>query len=242
MSKMKKSIFNWSSGKDSALCLYHCLRDSSIDIKYLVTTVNGANNRISMHGVRNELLRQQAKSIGIELKEILLPEFVPLTEYDKVMKKNLLEYQNEGIEYSVFGDIFLEDLKKYREDRLAEAGMKGVFPLWKRPTSELIKEFLELGFKAVIVCVNEKYLDKSFAGRIIDESFLADLPDDVDPCGENGEYHSFVFEGPVFKTPIKYELGELVFKDYKPDEKDSSGGNNNNHDTRFWYRDVLTVK
>jgi uncharacterized protein (TIGR00290 family) len=194
-----------------------------------------------MHGVRKELLKLQAKNIGIELKEIYLPESASLEVYDEIMKKSFDEFKNEGIEFSIFGDIFLEDLKKYREDRLAEVQMKGLFPLWKRPSVEIIKEFIGLGFKTVIVCVDDKYLDKSFAGRVIDENFLNDLPKNVDPCGENGEFHTFVFDGPIFKNKIDYELGEVVHKEYKATKKDIDEQDNNKEkqDNVFWYRDII---
>jgi uncharacterized protein (TIGR00290 family) len=238
---MKKSIFNWSGGKDSALCLYHCLNDKDIEIKYLLTTLNEEYKRISMHGVRKELLQLQAENIGIELKEIYLPELASLEIYNGIMKKAFDGFKDKGIEYSIFGDIFLEDLRKYRENKLAEVSMKGLFPLWQRPSTEIIKEFIDLGFKTVIVCVNEKYLDKSFAGRVIDEDFLNDLPGNVDPCGENGEFHTFVFDGPIFKKKIDYELGEVVHREYKTESGnvDDPDNDKKKQDTTFWYRDIL---
>ncbi len=238
---MKKAIFNWSGGKDSALCLFHCLNDKDIEIKYLLTSLNEEYNRISMHGVRKELLQLQAENIGIKLKEIYLPGLASLEIYDEVMKKAFTEFKEEGIEYSIFGDIFLEDLRKYREDKLTEVQMKGLFPLWKRPSTEIIKEFIGLGFKTVIVCVNEKYLDQAFAGRVIDEDFLNDLPGNVDPCGENGEFHTFVFDGPIFKKKIDYELGKIVHRKYKTESGsiDDYGNDKKKPDTSFWYRDIL---
>jgi uncharacterized protein (TIGR00290 family) len=238
---MKKAIFNWSGGKDSALGLYHCLNDKDVEIKYLLTTLSEQYKRISMHGVRKELLQLQAENIGIKLKEIYLPESASLEAYDDIMKKSFDGLKKEGIEYSIFGDIFLEDLRKYREDRLAEVRMKGLFPLWKRPSTEVIKELIGLGFKTVIVCVNEKYLDKSFTGRVIDKDLLNDLPENVDPCGENGEYHTFVFDGPIFKTKINYELGEVVHREYKTENGniDDQGDDKKKQHTTFWYRDIL---
>jgi uncharacterized protein (TIGR00290 family) len=238
---MKKSIFNWSGGKDSALSLYHCLNDKGIEIRYLLTTLSEKYKRISMHGVRKELLQLQAKNMGIEMKEVYLPEPALLEIYDDIMKKTFDGFKEEGIEYSIFGDIFLEDLKKYREDRLAEVRMKGMFPLWKRSSTEILKEFIDLGFKTVIVCVNDKYLDKSYAGRVIDKYFLNDLPGNVDPCGENGEFHTFVFDGPIFKEKIDYELGELVRREYKAKtvNLDESDDDKKKQDAVFWYRDIL---
>ena len=134
----------------------------------------------------------------------------------------------------IFGDIFLEDLKKYREVQLAQVGLQAVFPIWKRPTTELLREFIDLGFKAVLVCINEKYLDRSFAGRLIDDSFIKDLPVNVDPCGENGEYHSFVFDGPIFKKPIIVTKGEIAYRKYE-----AAKGDNTQYDTGFFYCDLL---
>jgi uncharacterized protein (TIGR00290 family) len=239
-SMIKKAIFNWSGGKDSALCLYHTLQNKEIEICSLVTTTNNANNRISMHGVRNNLLKAQAVSIGIPIKEIPLPEHASMEEYDRIMKGSMNEFINSGISYSVFGDIFLEDLRAYREEKLKEAGMQALFPLWKRPTTELMNEFIDLGFKAVIVCVNAKYLDASFLGRVLDHDLIADLPGNVDPCGENGEYHSFVFDGPIFQKPVEFVRGEIVEREYKATDTDK---NNNEKvelfDTRFYYMDIF---
>src|SRR5246127_3471368 len=153
---MTSCIFNWSGGKDSALALYHCLQNPELDIKYLVTTINDSASRISMHGVRVELLVKQAESIGIPLYQVRLPEMPGMNEYDAIMRQTMERFRAEGITHSIFGDIFLQDLKDYRDARLAEAGMTGIYPLWKRDTSELIDEFLELGFGTVIACTQER--------------------------------------------------------------------------------------
>lgn len=218
-----KAIFNWSGGKDSSLALYHILKEKQFDISALMTTVNSKFDRISMHGVRKELLYAQGEAIGLPIKEIRLPEAPTMSEYDATMGKVLNELKAEGITHSIFGDIFLEDLKKYREDRLAEVGLKAHFPLWKRDTKELVHEFIDLGFKTVVVCVKSDLLDADFAGRVIDHDFLKDLPKNVDPCGENGEFHTYVFDGPIFKEPIPFEIGEKVFKAYEApkDENDT---------------------
>ncbi len=209
-----QSIFNWSGGKDSAMALYQTLQNDEYQVRKLMTTVNSKYERISMHGVRRELLQLQAQSIGLDLQEILLPETPTMEEYDTIMRNILLDEVKDGITHSIFGDIFLEDLKKYREQKLSEVGLKGHFPIWKRDTTELIHEFLDLGFKTVLVCINADLLDKSFAGRVIDRDFLKDLPSNVDPCGENGEFHTFVFDGPIFQNPIKFQPGEVVLKKY----------------------------
>lgn len=209
-----KAIFNWSGGKDSALALYHILKEGKFEIDALMTTVNSKYNRISMHGVRNELLYAQGKSIGIPIKEIRLPETPSMLEYNETMKTVLLELKKKEITHSIFGDLFLEDLRAYRENKLKEVGLTAHFPLWKRNTTEIIHEFIDLGFKTVVVCVKSDLLGEEFTGRIIDRDFLKDLPKNVDPCGENGEFHTFVFDGPIFKTPIAYTLGEKIFKEY----------------------------
>jgi uncharacterized protein (TIGR00290 family) len=213
---MKKlnTYMNWSGGKDSSLCLYKAFQSNKYDIKYLLTSVNKTHNRISMHGVRVSLLEQQAESLGIPLRMIELPEQPGMDEYESEMKRKVTEIKDEGINDTLFGDIFLEDLKIYREKQLAKLGITPHFPLWKISTKKLMEEFIKLGFKSIIVCVNEKFLDKSFCGRIMDRSFVRDLPDDVDVCGENGEYHSFVFDGPIFKKPIHFIKGDIVYREY----------------------------
>ncbi|MBK0382373.1 diphthine--ammonia ligase [Pedobacter sp. SD-b] len=234
-------IFNWSGGKDSSLALYHCLKNPQLDIKYLVTTINDSVNRISMHGVRYQLLLEQVKSIGIPLYEIRLPEMPTMSAYDSTMRSHLDKLKNEGITHSVFGDIFLEDLKKYREERLAEAGLKAIFPLWQRETSELIKEFIDLGFKTIIACTKENLGD--FVGKVIDFELIKNLPKEVDVCGENGEFHTFAFEGPIFKKPISFTLGEKVFKAYKaPKSADDNCFQKEEDKPKnlgFWYIDLI---
>lgn len=230
-----KSIFNWSGGKDSAFCLYKLLQTGEYDIQCLLTSISEQYQRISMHGVRVELLEQQAERIGIPLIKLQIPENPSMETYDNLMSETLTGLKQQGAQVSIFGDIFLEDLRAYREAKLAELDLKGIFPLWGSSTKELIREFIALGFKTIVTCVSEKHLDKSFAGRIIDESFLNDLPDGVDPCGENGEFHTFVFDGPLFPSPIPFEKGEVVYRTYPaPSQKyetPSSYG--------FWYCDLL---
>lgn len=223
MKGKQKAYFNWSGGKDSALALYHTLKDQSISVERLLTTTNDHFNRVAMHGVRNELLFEQVKQLDIPLEEVRLPEMPSMATYDQKMKEVLQALKNDGFTHSVFGDIFLEDLKTYRDKKLAEIGLKGYYPIWKRDTNELIHEFLDLGFKTILVCVNGQKLPSEFAGRVIDRDFIKDLPKGVDPCGENGEFHTFVFDGPIFKTPIPIELGELVYKEYDaPKSQDDS--------------------
>jgi len=244
MQLKEKVIFNWSGGKDSALCLYKILQTQQYDVMCLLTSISEPYQRISMHGVRDDLLETQAESIGLPLLKVQIPEMSSMEIYEKVMTTALTDLKTKGATASVFGDIFLEDLRKYRENKLSELNLKGVFPLWKIPTDKLVREFIDLGFKTIITCVNEKYLDKSFAGRIIDNDFLKDLPDNVDPCGENGEFHTFVFDGPIFKKPVSFDKGETVFRKYTPEKQnDESKNNKDNHDSPFdngfWYCDLI---
>jgi len=231
-----KAIFNWSSGKDSALALYKILQEDRFEITSLLTSINKEFQRISMHGVPVSLLEKQAESLGLPLMKLELPAEPSMDEYRELMLQTMNQCKNQGVTHSVFGDIFLEDLRKYREDQLQSIGMQGVFPLWKISTADLIHEFLDLGFKTMVTCVNEMYLDKSFAGRIIDRDFIRDLPENIDPCGENGEFHTFTFDGPIFKNPVDFEIGETVKKTYP---KPKSGDNVGNEDYVFWFCDLM---
>lgn len=232
-----KAIFNWSSGKDSALALYKTLQEDQFEITSLLTSINEEFQRISMHGVHVSLLEQQAESLGFPLIKMELPKEPSKEEYREIMNRIMSKIKSQGVTHSIFGDIFLEDLRKYREDQLESIGMKGVFPLWKIDTTELIHEFLELGFKTIVTCVNKTYLDKSFAGRIIDKDFIKDLPTNVDPCGENGEFHTFTFDGPIFKNPIQFEIGETVKKTYPKPKTDD---NEENGEYVFWFCDLIS--
>ena len=245
----EKVIFNWSGGKDSALCLYKILQTKEFDVMCLLTSISEPYQRISMHGVRVDLLDAQTESIGLPLVKIQIPEMPTMEVYEKVMGAALTDLKTKGATASIFGDIFLEDLRTYRENKLSELGLKGVFPLWKIPTDKLIREFMDLGFRTIITCINEKYLDKSFTGRIIDNDLLKDLPANIDPCGENGEFHTFVFDGPIFKRPIPFDVGEIVYKKYElATQKDNSTYDCNVSDKEnkenpyvngFWYCDLL---
>jgi len=225
---------NWSGGKDSSLCLYEIFQEKKYDVKYLLTSVNQAAQRISMHGVRTALLYAQAEAIGIPLRLLELPEEISMSEYDKKMSAVIASLRKEEIGHSIFGDIFLEDLRKYREEKLLPHDMKGVFPLWKKPAPELMRQFLALGFKAMVVCASEDKLGKSYCGKIITEEWVNSLPPETDVCGENGEYHSFVFDGPIFKKPIAFEVGETVYREYKAPQ----GAPQN---IGFYFTDLLPV-
>jgi uncharacterized protein (TIGR00290 family) len=211
---MSKDIFlSWSGGKDSSLALYEIQKANSHHVAGLLTTITEDYDRISMHGVRQALLEQQADALGLPLRKILIPKDSTNAIYESRMRALLEEGLREGIDIVAFGDIFLEDLKLYREKNLAQLGMKGLFPIWKRDTSELARTFIDLGFKAVLVCVDTAILDPTFAGRPYDQELLRDLPLHVDPCGENGEFHSFAFDGPIFKHRINHAVGEVVQRD-----------------------------
>jgi uncharacterized protein (TIGR00290 family) len=195
-----------------------------------------------MHGVRRSLLEAQAKAIGLPLDTIELPEQPSMKDYEHAVIEKLTAFKEEGFTSAVFGDIFLEDLKQYRENQLALMDFKGIFPLWKRNTTELIHEFIDLGFKTIVVCTKAEVLDESFAGRVIDRNFLKDIPMHVDPCGENGEFHTFVYDGPIFQQPVEFTTGEKVFREYiaPQDSRDqcfSQQPQTNN--MGFWFCDLL---
>ncbi len=237
MSKIK-TYFNWSSGKDSALALYHLLQDDRYNVDELITSVNSHYNRVSMHGLRKELLLAQTEAINIKSNLIELPEMPSMEIYEQKMVETVSRLKNEGFTHSAFGDIFLEDLRIYREEQLAKHNLKAVFPIWKRDTKELINEFLELGFKTIIVCVNSKYFNEDFVGTVIDKNFIHNLPEGVDPCGENGEFHTFCFDGPIFKNPIPFTIGEKVYREYdNPNMGDDSICKNDKYG--IWYCDLI---
>ena len=217
---MTKAYFNWSTGKDSSMALYHMLKDKTYTIDRLLTSVNAHHDRVSMHGLRRALLTKQIESIGIPVTTVELPEEPTMEDYNRIMGDTVTQLKVDGYKHCVFGDIFLEDLRQYREDQLE--GITCHFPLWKRDTKALMKEFIELGFKAVVLCANSELLDESFVGRELDQSFVDDLPDNVDPCGENGEFHTFCYDGPIFSEPVKFKRGEKILKRYKKPKSDDS--------------------
>jgi uncharacterized protein (TIGR00290 family) len=200
---------SWSGGKDSALALW-TLRREQLEPQALITTVTEGYERISMHGVRRELLARQAEAVGIPLVEVVIPPACVNDVYEARMAEAFAAAPLSGVEAVAFGDLFLEDVRAYREERLAAAGKRGLWPLWGRNTTALAKEFLDAGFAATLVCVDPRALGPVFAGRAYDERLLADLPPGVDPCGENGEFHTFVSAGPIFAEPIACEAGEIV--------------------------------
>jgi uncharacterized protein (TIGR00290 family) len=206
-------LFCWSGGKDSAMALHALLQRNGARVAALLTTVTEGYERISMHGVRRELLQQQAKSIGLPLHEVRIPPQCVNAIYEARMEEALRIHYANGVRSVAFGDIFLEDLRAYRERNLARIGMTALFPIWKRDTRELIRHFHSARFRAIAVCVDGKVLDRSFSGRELDAAIFHDLPPTADPCGENGEFHTFVFDGPIFQYPIPVRTGEVIERD-----------------------------
>jgi uncharacterized protein (TIGR00290 family) len=200
--------FCWSGGKDSALALYELRENREYEVVSLLTTLTRGFERISMHGVRRELLHRQAAAIGMTVDEVWISQVASNEEYETAMGSMLAEYRRRGIVKVAFGDIFLEDLRLYRETNLAQAGIQAVFPIWKRDTRELMESFLARGFRSITCCIDIRKLDDSFVGREIDRQFLNELPAGVDPCGENGEFHSYACAGPLFDKEIPVRAGE----------------------------------
>ena len=221
---MERVIVSWSGGKDSALALYEILKNKNFEVLALLTTLAEDYNRVSMHGIRCALLENQAHSLKLPLEKVFLSKESPQEEYESAMQRTLEKYKNAGVSFVVFGDIFLEDLRRYREKNLDKIGMGAIFPMWKKDSRLLARGFIKSGFKAVVISVDGNALDKKFIGRDFDENFLSDLPDNIDPSGENGEFHSFVYDGPIFKRKIEFQKGDIVFRD-----------------NRFYYCDLIPI-
>jgi uncharacterized protein (TIGR00290 family) len=210
---IERVLLTWSGGKDSAMALHELQSSGAYEVLALLTTITEQYDRVSMHGVRTVLLERQADSLGLPLEKVHIGTNASNEEYEARMRDKLTSYQARGVTSVAFGDLFLEDVRKYREENLSRVGMKGLFPLWGRDTSKLAHSFIDLGFKAVITCVDSHLLDGAFVGRDFDRGFLSELPAAVDPCGENGEFHSFVYDGPLFRSRILHERGEIVLRD-----------------------------
>jgi uncharacterized protein (TIGR00290 family) len=208
-----KAFMSWSSGKDSAFALHAARRDGIADIVGVLTTVNEVYDRVAMHGVRHALLDRQIEALGLPAIIVPLPSPCPNAIYEARMEEACADIKSRGVDHVVFGDLFLEDIRAYRVEKLAAAKMTPLFPLWLRDTATLARDMIASGLVAHVVCLDPRKLDKSFAGRRFDESFLRDLPPEIDPCGENGEFHTVVTAGPMFKAPIAVEIGETVERD-----------------------------
>ncbi len=209
---MKKAVLFWSGGKDSAMALHKVQQDPSIELIAIITTLNEKYQRISMHGISETILDRQVVQLGIPIIKMWVPNEPDNNLYEEKFLKVCLNLKEKGIDTVIFGDIFLDDLRLYRENLLDQIGLKAYFPLWKIRTKQLIKEFLELGFRTITCCISLKSLDNLWIGRQIDEQFLKQLPEKVDPCGENGEFHTFCYAGPIYREAIPYQTGELLYK------------------------------
>ena len=205
-------LVGWSGGKDSVLALHELLKENNYQA-ILLTTVTKEYSRISMHGVREVLLDAQADSLGLPIEKVYIPKTCSMEEYGNLMKRALDTYLNQGIRSMAFGDIHLQEVREYREKNLESVGMEGIFPLWGRTSAGLAHSFISHGFKAITTCVDTEMIDTSHVGRFYNEDFLKSLPENADPCGENGEFHTFVFDGPLFKEPIRFDVGENVLRD-----------------------------
>ncbi|HEV2221971.1 MAG TPA: hypothetical protein VGR84_03125 [Candidatus Acidoferrales bacterium] len=213
MTTKPKAWLSWSSGKDSAWALHVMRQCGDFEITALLTTINRTHNRVAMHAVRESLLDAQAAATGLPLVKVEIPSPCLNEIYEHAMSEAMAQASAEGVTQMIFGDLFLEDIRKYREENLAKCGIAPVFPLWGRDTRLLAQEMLAGGLRAVLTCIDPKKLDASFVGRSFDEKLLADLPSSVDPCGENGEFHTFACAGPMFASPILVDLGEIVERD-----------------------------
>jgi uncharacterized protein (TIGR00290 family) len=205
-----KAWISWSTGKDSAWALHAARERGEVEIVALLTTVNSVHARVAMHAVREELLEAQSAALGLPLIKVPIPSPCPNSAYEQAMEAALRRARSEGITHMVFGDLFLEDIRKYREEKLAATGITPLFPLWQLDTAALARAMIEAGLRAYLTCVDPKRLDSTFAGRTFDARLLHDLPAGVDPCGENGEFHTFAFQGPMFARPLAVSVGQVV--------------------------------
>jgi uncharacterized protein (TIGR00290 family) len=239
---MKKKItISWSGGKDSALSLYRILHSSDVEVVGIHTVINEETRRVGMHGIREELIERQADAMDLPLTKLYLPGSEDHTSYTNLMQSYFENCVSNGIGGIVFGDIFLQDLKNFREELLRPYPLQPLFPLWKIRSEEIMSTFLDLGFKTVVCAANAKYFKSSDAGRTIDKSFISELPEDVDCCGENGEYHTFVYEGPIFKYPLKIVINEVVEKTYSYQTMNDNGVAEEKR-SKFWFREIEAME
>lgn len=208
-------VLSWSGGKDSALALAALRADPTVEVVALLTSVTEGYDRISIHGVRRALLARQVRSVGLPMHEVILQPASSNEAYDAAMEQSLADIRQRypAVKRIAYGDLFLEDVRRYREERLSSLGYSCLCPLWGHPTDELAEEFIDRGFAARLVCVDTTQLDRRFAGRLFDRALIADLPASADPCGERGEFHTFVSAGPGLSTPVAYAVGEIVLRD-----------------------------
>lgn len=230
---MQDIVLNWSSGKDAAMAFFQLQQNAGYRVSTLLTSLSETYNRVSMHGTPEALLDLQARRMNLPLKKIRLPENADMESYNHIMQTAVSELKAEGINTFAFGDIFLEDLKAYREAQLAKAAATAVFPLWKKNTAELVAALEDAGIHAMIICVHDKFLGQEFLGRFVNRELLNDLPANVDPCGENGEYHTVVIDAPFFSEAIPINKGETVYKKYTAAETTDAAWH-----TGFYFLDV----
>jgi uncharacterized protein (TIGR00290 family) len=236
--KKQKVTISWSGGKDSAFALYKIMLSGEYDVVGLHTVIGEETKRVSLHGVADNMISLQAEALGLPLEFILLPASETHAPYEAIMKTYYTICKQRGIEGIVFGDIFLEDLKQYRETLLIDSGIRPVYPLWKIDSTMLINDFVNSGFKILICSANEKFFSQDQLGKTIDNEFINNLPMDVDVCGENGEFHTFVFDGPLFKKPVVYSRGSIVKKVYTYKKKNEDGSIEN-LESSFWFQDLV---
>ena len=237
----ENTILSWSGGKDAALAL-HLLKEDNVKIESLFTTINKDLQRITMHGVHVDLLMQQADSLGQSIDLIELPENITMSKYNAIMGRFLKGKVQEHVSEIVFGDIFLQDLRNYRDKEMSQYNLSTLYPLWQKSTKQIAEQFISLGFKAIIVAISSDKLDKSYAGREFDLDFINSLPDTVDPCGENGEFHTFVYDGPIFSYPIQLRTGEITYKKYETSTDDDcfcTDETSSDWDKGFWFCDLI---
>lgn len=225
---MKKVYFNWSSGKDSAMALYRLMNEPDFQVDHLLVSMNGSYDRVTMHGLRRSVLIRQLQALQLPFDTLELPEQPTHDEYTILMLNKTNSLVAQGFTHAAFGDIFLEDLRNYRDEQLKKVGLTGLYPLWKENTMQLMERFFAMGFRAIIICVDERKLAASFCGKELTPELLSTFPKDVDPCGENGEYHTFCFAGPIFKQPIDFVIGELTRRTYSSGEEEMG----------FWFCDL----
>lgn len=235
MLNIKKTVLHWSGGKDCAIALHKLQQSPRYSVMKLFTAINRDQNRVTMHGVRRELIERQAREIGLPITIMELPDQPGMEVYNRRLKSEMNRLKKEGITHAAFGDIFLEDLKTYRENQMQAVGLRPVFPLWQMDTKKLIRQFIDHKFRAYVVSVQGDKLKRNVAGQKLDDAFVNNLPDDVNPCGENGEFHTFVYDGPIFSNPVSCRKGELTYRDYKSPQN----GSNKESTTRFWFREIL---
>lgn len=232
----KKVSFAWSGGKDSALALYKLMQDDKYEVVALHTTFGEDTKRVGLHGIHESLIQKQAEAIGLPLDSLYYPASQTNEAYEKVMSSYLDELEKRGVTYIAFGDIFLEDLKKYREAQLEVKGFKGVFPLWGANTQKILDEFFEAGFKTIVCAADGDLFDKTQVGELLTNKLIQEVQTPIDPCGENGEFHTFCFDGPIFKYPIAFKRDETISKTY--DFKTSDGKEHHKH---FWFKELLVL-